>query len=175
MITLVPTRLHWINDDGNDDPFDMCAHSPIQMDINGVTLVTPEDGDATVSASAIYLLRTLENDHTKASPVGDQLFPCCGHGMFDTGDEDVVICGCSNGSNVLVKHTTDGGIELESTDGRRFELQYEDWRNAVVEFSDAVRSFYDSSLPKTPSDTTEGEGFQKMLSEWNRRRLDANA
>jgi hypothetical protein len=77
MITLVPTRLHWIKDDGTDDPCDLCAHSPVQFEIDGNTLVAAEDGDATVGAAAIYLLRTLEQDHTDDNPVGDHLFPCC--------------------------------------------------------------------------------------------------
>jgi len=119
MITVVPTRLHWIKDDENDDPSDLCAHSPVLMEVDGTALVSPDDGDATVNAAAIYLLRTLERDHTKADPVGDQLFPCCGHAMYDTGEEDVVICGCPNGSDVYVTHEDSDMIRLTTPDGQQ--------------------------------------------------------
>ena len=80
MIILTPTRLHWIKDDG-DDQSDLCAHSPVLFQIEDKILVAPSDGNVTVSAAAIYLLRTLERDHTKGKPVGEQLLPCCGHAL----------------------------------------------------------------------------------------------
>ena len=78
MITLMPTRMHWIRDDGTDDPSDLCAHSPVRFEVGDKILVAPDHGDFTVSAAAIYLLRTLERNHTSDAPVGDQLFPCSG-------------------------------------------------------------------------------------------------
>jgi hypothetical protein len=153
MITLVPIRLHWIKDDGADDPRDLCAHSPVRLQIDGDTLVDPEDGDETIIAAAIYLLRTLERDHTKENPVGDQLFPCCGHAMFDTGDDDVLICGCPNGSDVFVTRDDVGTIRLTSVAGKPYVVSANDWRQAIHEFSDVVRDFYDHPLPKTPKNS----------------------
>ncbi|MGN6547172.1 MAG: hypothetical protein ACTHK7_19120 [Aureliella sp.] len=169
MITLVPTRLHWIKDDGADDPCDLCAHSPVLFQIDGKTLVDPAEGDRAVSAAAIYLLRTLERDHTQNDPVGDHLFPCCGHAMYNTGDEDVAICGCPNGSDVLVTHD-DGKVRLVSGDGSIYVVSADEWQQAVNDFSDAVRSFYDLADPKTPSGETDSAGFAKLMAEWDRRR-----
>ncbi|MDB4766848.1 hypothetical protein OAG71_04090 [bacterium] len=169
MISLLPTRLHWIKDDGKDDPKDLCAHSPVRLEINGDTLVAPEDGDATVSAAALYLLRTLEADHTKLNPVGDQLFPCCGHGMFDTGDADVVISGCPNGSEVFVERLGDI-TRLTTPAGVSYEVPNDEWRGAVHDFSDAVLDFYKQSASKTPHDDEQSAGFAKMMCEWKRRR-----
>jgi len=169
MITLVPTRLHWIKDDGADDPFDLCAHSPVRFEVDDKILVAPENGDSAVSAAAIYLLRTLERDHTIDASVGDQLFPCCGHAMYDTGDENVLICGCPNGSDVFVTHDADGGIRLTQHDGWSCVVSIHDWRQAINHFSDCVRAFYDDSLPKTPNDD-DAAGFAKMMAEWDRRR-----
>lgn len=172
MITLAPTRLHWIKDDGIDDPSDLCAHSPIHFQIDGNTLVDPTDGDATVSAAAIYLLRTLKCDHTKKSPVGEHLFPCCGHALYDTGDDDVLICGCPNGSDVLVNHNPNGTIILTTTGGESYTVSKTEWRDAVKSFSDMVRQFYDDSLPKTPTET-DTDGYARMISEWDRRRNES--
>ena len=169
MITLVPTRLHWIKDDGIDDPSDLCAHSPLHCQIDGTTLVAPEDGDVTVSAAAIYLLRTLERNHTRDDPVGDKLFPCCGHAMYDNGDEDVLICGCRNGSDVFVTLELNDTIRQTSRDGESYVVSVHDWRHAINRFSDYVRQFYDVSLPKAPSEY-DVAGFVKMRAEWERRR-----
>jgi hypothetical protein len=172
MISVAPTRLHWIKDDGNDDPSDLCAHSPVLMEVGGSALVSPDDGDATVSAAAVYLLRTLERDHTKATPVGDQLFPCCGHAMYDTGEDDVVICGSPNGSDVYVTHEDNNTIHFTTPEGQRYVVSFNDWRLAVIQFSDCVQAFYDQSLPKN-EDSDDGEGFAKMMAEWRRRRQHA--
>ena len=169
MITLVPTRLHWVKDDGSDDPLDLCVHSPVHFQIDGQTLVDAADGDFTVSATAIYLLRTLAHDHTEENPVGEHLFPCCGHAIFDTGDDDVLICGCPNGLDVSVVHNGDGTICLRKASGETNIVTETEWRDAVRAFSDLVRRFYDDSLPKTPP-TIDTDAYAKMMAEWDRRR-----
>lgn len=171
MITLTPTRLHWIKDDG-DDQSDLCSHSPVLFQIEDKILVAPSDGTVTVSAAAIYLLRTLQRDHTKENPVGEQLLPCCGHALYDTGDEDVLICGCPNGSNIWVNHNPNGAIQLTATSGKSFTVTEIDWRDAVKVFSDLVRQFYDQSPPRIPAEADK-DGFSKMMAEWDRRRSEA--
>ena len=167
MISLIPTRLHWVKDEGEDDLNDLCAHSPIWFDIDGELLISPEDGNFTVSAAAIYLLRTLEQDHTSENPVGEHLFPCCGHAIYDTGEDDVVICGCSNGSDFSILHVGDT-IQISTIDGQFYTVSIDQWRCAIMKFSDTVRQFYDSSLPKKPIQD-DVAGFAKMMDEWNRR------
>jgi hypothetical protein len=167
MIELAPTRLHWVKDDGNDDPSDLCAHSPVSLVIDGVPVITPEAGDFTVSAAAIYLLRTLERDHTSDTPVGDQLFPCCGHAMYDTGSDDVLIVGCPKGLNLFIKHEA-GEICLTTVDGTIFRLPMKVWQTAVLDFSSRVKGFYDQSLAKLPG-PEDAAGYQKMRLEWERR------
>ena len=124
------------------------------------TLLSQDGGDWTVSAAALYLLRTLSESHTKDNPVGDQLFPCCGHCMWDIeGNEDVVIVGCPNGADFEVIH--DGNeIIIGSAPARIYRIPLSDWRAAVCDFSDAVRSFYAASSPKQPADQDEAKGFR---------------
>jgi hypothetical protein len=63
MISLAAHELCWIKG-GSDDPEDQCAHGKVALEIDGVSLVRPEDGEWTVSAAALFLLRTLTADHT---------------------------------------------------------------------------------------------------------------
>ena len=81
MIILLPTNLHWIG--GLDDSADLYAHSGVDFRIGDSVLVKPSDGDWTVSAAALYLLRTLSQPHTRQQPITEYLFPCCGNGIFE--------------------------------------------------------------------------------------------
>lgn len=171
LITLEPVRLHWINDDGVDDPTDLCAHSPVRFEIDSQAIAKPEDGDWTVSASAIFLLRALRRDHTKDSPVGEQMFPCCGHGIFDVGKPEVAIIGCSSGIDVEIRHVGDC-YRLVTEEGHDFRVPETEWRKAVVDYSDQVMRFYEESLPKEPVDDEDRRGFQAMMAEWRRLRTE---
>jgi hypothetical protein len=97
MIVLRPVDLHWLKR-SVDDPQDLCAHSPVEFVVDGDVLINPSDGDLTVSAAALYLLRTLSQPHTTHHRVGEHLFPCCGNMMLDVeGNDDVVIIECNKG------------------------------------------------------------------------------
>ena len=168
MITLRPTNLHWING-STDDPADLCAHGGVELEIGSDVLV--QGGNWTLSAAALYLLRTLSRPHTKSEPITEFLFPCCGHGMFDVeGQDDVLILGCNSGVDLEVVRNGNEFL-LTAADGRQHRVTAADWTRAVCEFSDAVQAFYAGASPKEPADDIDG--FQKFLSEWSRRRSQA--
>lgn len=167
MITLTPTNLKWLNTDG-DCPEDLCAHSTVQFSVDGLEIVAPNE-EWTVSASAIYLLRTLERDHLIDDPVGEHLFPCCGHSMFNVEDsDDVLIVGCPNGIDASIEHLDDK-VRITSDSGESRIVLGSEWNTAVLEFSQSVREFYESSADKIPGDDVARDGFNRMLLEWERR------
>jgi len=170
MILLRPVNLHWITD--TDDPSDLCAHAGVEFTIGANSLISPDHGDWCVSAAALYLLRTLSRSHSKDSPVGEHLVPCCGHAMLKIeGESEVVVIGCCNGIDWRVVHERPN-VVLQFDDGSEFTMAFDDWRTAVCDFSDAVSRFYDSSKPKEPHDEFSG-GFALFIEEWMRRRLAA--
>lgn len=172
MITLQPTNLHWI--DSESAAADLCAHSPVDFRIGNSILVKPDDGDWTVSAAALYLLRTLSRQHTKQEPITEYLFPCCGNGIFEIeGQDDVQIVGCNSGIDFEVVRTGHEVI-LNAKDGKAYRIAFSDWKKAVGEFSDSVRAFYESSSSKVPEDECEKRGYCKFLSEWSCRRSFAD-
>ena len=170
-IQLIPVGLSWIKS-GVDDPVDLCAHGDYAFRIDGEAL---SDGAAgrklALSAAALYLLRTLSRSHAKGRPVGDHLFPCCGHAMFAiAGQDDVVLCGCPNGDDFEVIHGEDGNSMLvRATDGREWSVDRGKWQDAVFAFADAVSAFYARSLPKSPT-ADDLPGFRAFQVEWKRRR-----
>jgi len=180
MSTLIlrPTNLHWLSALGvratpPHDPLDLCAHSPVDFRIGDQVIVAPSDGVWSVSASAIYLLRTLSMPHTRNSQVGEHLFPHCGSGIFDVEDsEDALIVGCSAGIDVQVTRAGDDAV-VKTYDGRSFSVPFSAWTRAVCAFSDRVFAFYQREPPRQPHDEGDRGGFQKMMAEWSRRRLAA--
>ena len=170
-LTLRTLNLRWIQD-AADDPRDLCAHGNVEFCIDGDELLGPEnDRTLTVSAAALYLLRTLALPHTRERPVGSHLFPCCGFAMFEVaGEQDVGICGCCNGEDFEVLHRVSGdGVVIRAADGREWQVKWPEWRTAVFEFADQVSAFYAVGSPKEPEADDEA-GFLKFASEWERRR-----
>jgi hypothetical protein len=169
---LRPVNLRWIQG-AVDDPKDLCAHGDVEFRIGDDVLLDPTTGkDLTVSAAALYLLRTLSVPHTKDAPVGDQLFPCCGFNMYEVAElEDVVICGCPNGEDFEVFHDVGGaGVIVRAADGREWRVGWPEWRAAVFGFADKVAAFYAACSPKEPYEEEDAKGFRKFIAEWGRRR-----
>jgi hypothetical protein len=170
MVNLQAMRLHWIRG-AADDPNDLCAHGDVEFRIGDDVLLDTNGRDLTVSAAALYLLRTLSIPHTREAPVGDHLFPCCGFAMWEIlGEQDVAICGCPNGEDFEVRHQISGnGVVIRAVDGREWQIEWPEWRAAVFGFADGVADFYAVCSPKEPA-ADDAAGFTKFLAEWERRR-----
>lgn len=166
-----PVKLSWIKG-AADDPADICAHGHVDFRVDDDQLIDPErDMEVTVSAAALYLLRTLDREHTKQSQVGEQLFPCCGFVMYDEGTSpDVLIIGCPSGIDFEVRHGPGRDhVVVRAGDGREWRIASPDWQSAVFSFADAVSDFFATASPKTPSAEDE-PGFRKFVAEWQCRR-----
>ncbi|MBA4192084.1 MAG: hypothetical protein C0467_29245 [Planctomycetaceae bacterium] len=171
MIVLRPMNLRWING-AADDPLDLCAHGDIEFRIRDDVLLGGASGrDVTVSAAGLYLLRTLSVPHSHATPVGEHLFPCCGHCLYDiAGKSDVVIQGCPNGEDFEVLHQASGeGVVIRAADGRVWPVGWPEWRAAVFGFADCVSDFYAACSSKQPA-ADDAAGYAKFVAEWERRR-----
>jgi len=75
-------KIHWLENYGDEDNLDLCAHGKVRVTIND-EIVADNSEDAndwwSLTAMALHLLRTLEMNHTAESPVGDCLVPGEGH------------------------------------------------------------------------------------------------
>lgn len=69
------TNFEWI-DGSNDNPEDLCLHGHAIAYIGKQKL----EYDATISATALYLLKTLTEDHIISTD--NQMLPCCGFFIF---------------------------------------------------------------------------------------------
>jgi hypothetical protein len=171
VVILQPVRLRWIQG-AADDPKDLCAHGDMDFRIGDDVLLDDSKGkDLTVSAAALYLLRSLSVPHTDESSDGENLFPCCGFNMWDVArQEDVVISGCPNGVDFEVLHEpSNQNVIIRASDGREWRVACSEWRVAVLAFADRVSEFYAACSPKQPTDD-DAPGFTKFMAEWERRR-----
>jgi hypothetical protein len=122
-----------------------------------------------LSAGALFLLRTLDRDHTPERPVAEHLLPHCGHAMYvDSDPANVVIIGCPHGRDWRVVHTGEQ-VVLGLVDQREYAVPARAWRDAVMRFSDAIENYYAASEPKEPLDANDAAGFEAFLNEWRRR------
>lgn len=171
-IILEPTNLRWMPGSPGDRA-DLCAHGKVLFQVNDAVLVAEDAGECTVSAAALFLLRTLSQNHTEDSPVGDQLFPCCGFTMYDIGEADVLIQGCALGHDFDIRHE-ENKVHIIVDDDRQYTVDTLAWHKAVCGFADKVEAFYESSSPKQPCDE-DAEGYNLFRQEWQRRRQAARA
>lgn len=158
-------NLSWVNDK-KDDPEDLCLHGYASVYIGGQKV---EFDNATVSAAALYLLKTLTEDHIIHTD--NQLLPCCGHFIIPNDALDnVTISGCDNGADWTVLH--DGNeLILELEDGTRDRVPFEEYKREVFRFADKIEAYYKACSPKKlPEDKLERDGYTAFWAEWHRRR-----
>jgi|GEM_PF-240513 len=169
MFSIEIKRLWWIKDDGNDDPKDLCLHGDVTARIGEETL----EDDCTISAAALYLLRSLTEDHAFDSPgalfKSGLMLPCCGHSMHADG-ENVLIIDCPNGTDWAVHHVSKS-VELMTEQGERVIVPLEEYREAVFAFADQVMAYYFQCQPKIlPEEDFARDGYLAFWREWARRR-----
>lgn len=157
------TDFRWM--EGSDEREDLCLHGHAVAYIGEEKL----EYDATVSAAALYLLKTLTENHVIHTD--NQLLPCCGFSIFaNDALDNVIIAGCDNGIDWSVFHDGDKVI-LVLEDGTRDEIRIDEYKKAVFAFADKVEGFYKSCAPKKlPRNKIDREGYIAFWNEWHRRR-----
>ena len=156
--------LTWLDDPVND-PQDHCLHGHAVAQIGERTV----EYTCTVSATALYLLKSLTEDHVIDQD--NQMLPCCGHTLI-ANDEltEVVISGCPNGIVWSVIHAGDC-VRLILEDGYEVSVPIAQYREEVFRFADLIEHYYRTSAPKIiPKDTFDRDGYLTFWKEWYRRR-----
>lgn len=172
MTTLKALELHWIGENPEYFPNDPCVHGRVEFCVNNTVFVKPEEGEWSLSITALYLLRTLKNSHTyerkRDSPDFDNfLFPCCGHSLWLEKGKLINI-ECNIGLKIeIVRNTEYVTIRKEEKEEK---ISSEEWKTAVIAFVNQIEDFYRSSAPKNiPKDNLDREGWEFFWKEWNTR------
>lgn len=158
-------NLKWINGE-SDDQNDLCLHGHAVAKIGDEIF----EYDATVSATALYLLKSITEDHIMYDD--NQMLPCCGHSVWikDDGSGDVVISGCSNGIDWSIIHN-ENTVRLITEQGNETVIELDDYRKEVFKFADIIEAYYNKCSEKVlPKDALERDGYIAFWNEWHRRR-----
>lgn len=168
MFEIKVSNLHWL--ENMDETEDTCLHGDAWVRIGDEIL---EFENATVSATAFYLLRSLKRNHTMYQ-MGVQLLPCCGFDMYFLKGE-LIICGCPNGIDWSVVHEN-GQIKLITETGQETVLPFEEYQKTVCAFADEIEAFYRNAKEKVFDDekTIRGEEDREVYTafwkEWHQIR-----
>lgn len=149
-----------------DDPEDLCLHGHVTVQIGNTVL----EDTGTVSATALYLLKTLTEDKIMAD-YDIHMIPCCGHSIFANKElTSVIISGCNSGTDWSTVHNGDN-IKLILRSGQEEVVPLADYKEEVFRFADKVESFYISCTPKhIPDNEIDRDGYITFWNEWHRRR-----
>lgn len=159
-------NLRWINGD-EDDVDDLCLHGHAMAKIGDECF----EYEATVSATALYLLKSLTEDHIIYQD--NQMFPCCGHFIIPNDDlSNVEIAGCPNGIDWSVIHDGEN-VRLITDSGKETVVKLEDYRQEVYKFADMIEAYYMKCTPKNLPEDDYGwdrNSYTAFWNEWHRRR-----
>lgn len=149
-----------------DDPNDLCLHGHVKVQIGDTIL----EDTGTVSATALYLLKTLTEDKIM-SEYDIQMVPCCGHTLLANEDmTSVMILGCDTGTDWTTIH--EGlNVKIILPTGQEEKVSLEDYRKEVFAFVDKVEDFYNSCTQKNPPHNEwDRNGYIAFWNEWHRLR-----
>ena len=132
---------HWI-DNERENETDLCLHGHVTVTIGSTVL----EAEGTVSAAALYLLKSITEDHITGEDI--QMIPCCGHFFCpDETGENVIIIGCDTGLDWTITHEEDM-VVLALPDGTSVTVEKRDYIVEVLRFADTVERYYIYSKQK---------------------------
>ena len=166
MFSIKVSDLHWM--DGADQTEDLCLHGHVTAIIGDEIL---EYDEATVSSTALYLLKSIKEDHKIYE--SNQMLPCCGFFMIANESlTGVDICGCPNGVDWSVLHENDTAVLITETE-KKTVIPIDKYREAVFAFADIIESFYKNSEDKSlPKDEFTRNGYIAFWNEWKALRYE---
>lgn len=152
-----------------DDPQDRCLHGHVTVQIGDTVL----EDNGTVSATALYLLKTLTEDKVM-KPYDIQMIPCCGHFLIANKElTEVSISSCDTGTDWSTIHEKDTVCLILPT-GQQEIVNIEEYKKEVLRFADEVERVYESCAPKElPENEFDRNGYIAFWNEWHRRYREA--
>lgn len=152
-------KFEWIGATA-DDPQDLCLHGHVTVQFGDTIL----EDHGTVSATALYLLKTLTEDKLMAEH-DIQMLPCCGHTLIANDDlSEVAISGCDTGTDWSTIHDGDT-VRFILPTGQEEVVSLREYQYEVLDFAKKVKRFYDACMPKEiPENEFDRNGYTAF---WN--------
>jgi hypothetical protein len=174
MITLNISNLHWLGETPDEQRKDQCVHGTVEFRIRNTEFAKSPKFDLNLPTTGLFLLRTLDSDHSESHSVTDKanlLFAHCGHGIFpsEKSESGFVIVGCNQIADPKVVHRG-ASVTIKSESGVEEKVDADEWRQAVLKFANQVQAFYDSQPVRLPPEEDYERGaWQLFWKEWDTR------
>lgn len=151
----------WIENDGEDDPQDLCLHGCVEVKIGDRIF----EDSCTVSATGLYLLRSLKEDHIISGYY--LMLPCCAFDYLANEDltEVNIWGGCPFGTDWSIVHDGDT-VKLVLEDGYEDIVPFDAYKKEVYRFADTVKAYYLSCNPKIVAGD-DIRGYAAFWNEWS--------
>ena len=163
-------EIHWINDLPDNDE-DLCAHGKVFIKIND-EIVSDGKESWTISATGLYLLRSLKNNY-EPMMYRNFLVPCCAMDFWLENDGRVFFIGCPNGIDLTIRHLSNNYVEIISENGSKALIDEKEFRNIVYKFTSEIEMFYKNSPErKQLADKEVKIGFTAFWDEWYKLKND---
>ncbi|MEC5158623.1 hypothetical protein [Chryseobacterium sp. MP_3.2] len=158
------SNLHWLPNTTEEN--DLCAHGNVFLKIGDEIVCDETNLEFTVSATALYLLRSLTENYSK-DDYGSQFIPCCGFFTYFDKNDRPVISGCPSGIDWKIQHIDENIVKHISEKGTEATISMDNYQKQVFEFADKVEKFYKESKPKIiPDDDFERGAYNEIWEEW---------
>ena len=155
--------LVWVPDI-SDNPGGLCLHGTVTVVIGNEAM----EDEGAVSSTAVYLLKTLTENHTAGK--GEYMIPCSGHLLMPNGAlTEVVISGCAFGIDWTVEQIS-GGVMLTTASGGETFVPMDAYRAEIYRFADTVEAFYRDWAPENIYQNCIHRNDIAFWNEWHRRR-----
>ena len=154
-------NIHW-KYDTPDNENDLCAHGEVFVKINDEIISNNEDW--AISATGLYLLRSLKNNY-KPEMYGNFLLPCCAMDFWLDNYGKVYFIGCPNGIDLTIEHLDNNYVKIISKNGSEVIIKGEIFKEIISKFITKIELFYKNS-PKRKLDKEKEIGFNAFWDEW---------
>lgn len=165
MIEITPHNLHWSKNVPTEYNFYVYGGFTLSFDQN--IIIDAKSEELTLSAAVIYLLRTIEKNHSFGTKICEHLIPECAD-MYLSNLGNVEFITCPFGIDWWVEHTTEN-VTLIFQHGKEITTTLRDYIRAVLKFADKIKVFYDEGGSKKYNDEEDRKAFEAFNREWNMR------
>ena len=151
MLEIIPFNLHWLNNSSPEN--DWCVYGGFTLTNNNEMIIDAADEVLALSAAVIFLLRTIEKDHSFGTKICEHLIPECAD-MYVSSSGHVEFINCPFGIDWWMEHSNEK-VTLVFEDGREIITSLKDYIRAVLAFAEKIKAFYKEGEPKKFYDEEE--------------------
>jgi hypothetical protein len=155
--------IHWVNDIIDNE--DLCVHGKMFVKIDNEIISDDNSGDWTLTATGLYLLRSL-NKNYEPYMYNNFLLPCCAFDFWLDDNNQVFFMGCINGIDFIIEHHENNIVKIRSLNGAEAIINKSKFSDIVYKFTSEIEIFYKNKEKKVNKENKKG--YKVFWDEWKK-------